>query len=137
MINKVRASIERYNMLSAGATVVAAVSGGSDSMVLLNTLNSLKDEYKFNLRAAHVNHCLRGDDADRDEKFVEKKCGEMGIPVHILRVDVAKKAKENYKLFGVEDRAKIFLGDASEIIPILTGKYDFISRRGYNHCNGA
>ncbi len=35
-------------------------------------------------------------------------------------------AKENYKLFGVENRAKIFLGDASEIIPILTGEYDFI-----------
>ncbi len=104
MINKVRASIERYNMLSADATVVAAVSGGSDSMVLLNILNSLKDEYKFNLSAAHVNHCLRGDDADRDEKFVEKKCGEMGIPVHILRVDVAQKAKESGE--GFEECAR-------------------------------
>ena len=35
-------------------------------------------------------------------------------------------AKENYKTFGVSDRAKIFCGDASEIIPILTGEYDFI-----------
>ena len=35
-------------------------------------------------------------------------------------------AKSNYKMFGVQDRAKIFLGDASQIIPILTGKYDFI-----------
>ena len=40
--------------------------------------------------------------------------------------DAIKKAKENYKTFGVEDRAKIFQGDASEIIPVLTGKYDFI-----------
>ena len=38
----------------------------------------------------------------------------------------AKLAKINYKFFGVEDRAKIFLGDAGEIIPILSGKYDFI-----------
>ena len=38
----------------------------------------------------------------------------------------ARIAKDNYKNFGVEDRAKIFLGDAGEIIPILTGKYDFI-----------
>ena len=38
----------------------------------------------------------------------------------------AKIAKDNYKKFKVEDRAKIFLGDAGEIIPILTGKYDFI-----------
>ncbi len=40
--------------------------------------------------------------------------------------DKAKIAKDNYKKFGVEKRAKIFLGDAGEIIPILTGKYDFI-----------
>ncbi len=38
----------------------------------------------------------------------------------------ARIAKQNYKIFGVSDRANIFLGDASEIIPILTGKYDFI-----------
>lgn len=35
-------------------------------------------------------------------------------------------AKQNYKTFGVDDRAKIFLGDASEVLPVLTGKYDFI-----------
>lgn len=35
-------------------------------------------------------------------------------------------ARENYKTFGVQDRAKIFLGDASEILPLLTGTYDFI-----------
>ncbi len=104
MNNKVRASIERYHMLPEGSTVVAAVSGGSDSMVLLNILHSLKDEYKINLCAAHVNHCLRGDDADRDEKFVEKKCNEMGIPVHILRVNVAEKAKESGE--GFEECAR-------------------------------
>ncbi len=37
-----------------------------------------------------------------------------------------KEARDNYKLFGVEDRSKIFFGDASEIIPVLTGKYDLI-----------
>ena len=40
--------------------------------------------------------------------------------------DCIKKAKQNYKDFGVSERAKIFCGDAGEIIPILTGKYDFI-----------
>ena len=104
MNNKVRVSIERYNLLPEGSTVVAAVSGGSDSMVLLNILNSIKNEYKINLCAAHVNHCLRGDDADRDEKFVEKKCNEMGIPVHILRVNVAEKAKESGE--GFEECAR-------------------------------
>ncbi len=40
--------------------------------------------------------------------------------------DTKRQAEENYKLFGVEKRAKIFLGDASEIIPVLTVGYDFI-----------
>lgn len=40
--------------------------------------------------------------------------------------DKAAKAQNNYRTFGVEDRAKIFLGNASEIIPLLSGKYDFI-----------
>jgi len=40
--------------------------------------------------------------------------------------DIIRKAKQNYKAFGVETRAKIFTGDASEIIPVLTGEYDLI-----------
>lgn len=40
--------------------------------------------------------------------------------------DCVKEAKQNYKKFGVENRVKIILGDASEVIPLLTGKYDFI-----------
>ncbi len=104
MINKVRASIEQYNMLPEGANVVAAVSGGSDSMVLLNILNSLKEEYKFKLCAAHVNHCLRGCAADSDQNFVEEKCNEMGVPVHILKINVAEKAKESGE--GFEECAR-------------------------------
>ncbi len=104
MNNNVRNLIEKYDMLPEGANVVAAVSGGSDSMVLLNILNSLKDEYKINLCAAHVNHCLRGEDADRDEKFVVEKCNEMNVPVHVLKVDVAAKAKESGE--GFEECAR-------------------------------
>ena len=46
-----------------------------------------------------------------------------GIEIDEEKVQIAK---ENYKLFGVEDRAKILIGDASEILPLLTGTYDFI-----------
>lgn len=49
---------------------------------------------------------------------------------HLTGIEIDEEkiaiAKENYKSFGVSDRAKIFWGDASEIIPVLTGKYDFI-----------
>lgn len=101
MINKVKSAVEKYDMLSEGATVVCAVSGGSDSMALLNILNALKSEYGIKLLAAHVNHGLRGETADRDERFVRAKCSEMDVELHVLKADVAKKAKENG--MGIEE----------------------------------
>ncbi len=101
MINKVKAAVEKYNMLPEGATVVAGVSGGSDSMAMLNILNSLKDEYGITLIAAHVNHGLRGETADRDERFVKEKCSVMGIECRVLRADVSGAAKE--KGIGFEE----------------------------------
>ncbi len=95
MIDKVKSTVEKYNMLPKGAKVVVALSGGSDSMALLSVLNSVRKEYSIELSAAHVNHGLRGKDADRDEEFVARKCEELGIPVHILRVDVAAEAKKS------------------------------------------
>lgn len=95
MINKVKSVIDKYGMLPEGATVVVGVSGGSDSMALLNILYSLKDEYKIRLIAAHVNHGLRGETADRDEKFVSDFCLVNGIEFHSLKADVAAKAKES------------------------------------------
>ena len=79
MIIKVRATVEKYGMLRKGAKVVAAVSGGSDSMAMLYILNSLKEEFGFELCAAHVNHGLRGESADRDERLVAEKCALLVI----------------------------------------------------------
>lgn len=101
MINKVKAAVEKYNMLPEGATIVAGVSGGSDSMAMLVILNSLKDEYGIKLIAAHVNHGLRGETADRDEQFVKQKCYEMGVECHVLRADIPSAAKE--KGLGFEE----------------------------------
>ncbi len=95
MIDKIRETIKKYNMIPEGSTVVCAVSGGSDSMVLLNALNTLKNEYGLSLIAAHVNHGLRGESADRDEKFVKNYCDENGIEIRILRTNVAFLAKES------------------------------------------
>lgn len=101
MIIKVRATVEKYGMLRKGAKVVAAVSGGSDSMAMLYILNFLKEEFGFELCAAHVNHGLRGESADRDERLVAEKCAELGVPLHVLKADVAALASE--KGIGVEE----------------------------------
>ncbi len=97
MIDKVAAAIEKYEMIKPESRVIAAVSGGSDSMAMLAVLNELKDKIGFTLEAAHVNHCLRGADADADEKYVRSICAEWGIPFHLLRADVAEIAKREGK----------------------------------------
>lgn len=94
MVDKVRAVIEKYEMFPRGVPVVAAVSGGSDSMAMLHILNLIREEYGFTLCAAHVNHGLRGESADRDQRFVEEKCREAGVEVRVLRADVASLARE-------------------------------------------
>lgn len=95
MIDKVKATVKNGNLIPNGSTVTVALSGGSDSMALLYALNILKNDLGINLRAAHVNHCLRGNDADRDEEFVIRKCNEMNVPIDVLKVDVAKEAAES------------------------------------------
>lgn len=94
MIDKVKSTIKKYAMLSEGAAVVAAVSGGSDSMAMLHILNALKDECKFTLCAAHVNHGIRGEEAESDERFVREKCRELGIELYVKKADVIKMASE-------------------------------------------
>ena len=91
----------RYNMPLFGRTVAVGVSGGADSMALLNVLLELKDEFGMNIIACHVNHCIRGETADRDEKFVAEACKRLGVDVRILRADVPGTAKKMH--LGVEE----------------------------------
>lgn len=91
----------KYNMPLFGRTVAVGVSGGADSMALLHVLLELKDEFRMNIIAYHVNHGIRGETADRDEKFVVEACKRLGVDVRILRADVPGTAKKMH--LGVEE----------------------------------
>ncbi len=93
--DKVVSTIEKYRMLEKGDRVAVGFSGGADSVCLLHTLYTLKDRYNLDLVACHVNHMLRGEEADRDENFCRDFCDKYGIKIVVLRVDVAKIAEEN------------------------------------------
>ena len=69
MENKVNFTVKKYNMLTKGDTVVIGLSGGADSCALLHYLVSVKEKYNLKLIACHVNHMIRGQEADRDEEF--------------------------------------------------------------------
>lgn len=95
MICKVRHTVEKYKMPLKNKQVVVALSGGADSMALLNALNQLKNEYGITLSACHVNHGIRGENSDRDEAFVKSECEKLGIPLSVLHADVPKEAAAN------------------------------------------
>ncbi len=94
MKSKVKSVIERYNMLSNGDTVVVGLSGGADSMTLLHILYELRDTYNLDIIAAHVNHGIRGDEAQRDQDFCQGVCDALGLKLEVLNVDVPSLAKE-------------------------------------------
>ena len=75
--------------------VIAGVSGGADSMCLLVMLHKYADEKNLKLTAVHVNHQLRGEEADRDEAFVKDFCREKKIPCVGVRADVGSYASSH------------------------------------------
>ncbi len=110
-IDKVVSTIEKYRMLKRGDSVAVGFSGGADSVCLLHILYMLRERYELDITACHVNHMLRGDEADRDEQFCRDFCEKYGIDLKVLRVDVAdiaKKNKESVELCARKIRYEFF-----------------------------
>ena len=97
MICKVRDTLRKYQMLENTDNVLVGFSGGADSTCLVHILCSLRDEFGFSLHAAHVNHCLRGEESDRDENFVRDFCREYSIKLDVLRADIKSGAQTTGK----------------------------------------
>ncbi len=95
MINKVKNNIEKYKLLEDTKTVLAAISGGPDSMAMLYSLYELRQEYGFRILVAHVNHGVRGEFAKRDQDFVQLISKELGLEYYTTNVDMVAYGKEN------------------------------------------
>lgn len=94
MKEKVMSYILENNLIEKGDKVLVALSGGPDSLCLLNILNELSSKLSIKLYAAHLNHMLRGADADADEEYVKKVCKELDIPCFVKRVDINKYSQQ-------------------------------------------
>ncbi len=89
----VQETIKKYGMVSQGDRIVCGVSGGADSVAMLRVLLGLKDEIEFTVCAAHLNHMLRGDEAQRDARFVRELCDGLGVEVFYEEKDIAMLAE--------------------------------------------
>jgi len=95
LIDKVLKTIKKYCMVEKGDKVIVAVSGGPDSMCLLHILYKLKDLLGIQIVVAHVNHGLRGEEALKDQVFVEDFCNEYAIKYYSINLDINSISIEN------------------------------------------
>ena len=96
MKEKFLKTIKKYNQIDNGDSIVVGVSGGPDSMCLLNLLNEIKLEglLSFNIYVAHINHMIREEAID-DEKYVEEYCKNNDIPFFSKRIDIISESKKD------------------------------------------
>lgn len=104
MLNKVKETIEKYNLIDKDDKIVVAVSGGPDSISLLDILYKLN----YNICVAHVNHGLR-ENAIIDQKFVEDFCNKRNIPCFVKQIKLKElKVKMTLEEAGRKERYDFF-----------------------------
>ncbi|MCD7797444.1 MAG: tRNA lysidine(34) synthetase TilS, partial [Clostridiales bacterium] len=104
MNEEILKTVEKYNMLSKCDRVLAAVSGGADSMAMLNFLLWAKDRYSLDVFVAHIEHGIRGQESLDDADFVENYCKKNSLEFHILHINAVEEARK--ASMGVEEYSR-------------------------------
>lgn len=107
MEEKVLKTIKKFNLIENGDKIILGVSGGPDSISMLNILNNIRNDkklqLKFDIIVAHVNHNIRKEAID-DQKFVENFCKKINIPFYVKSIDIPQISK-NQKI-GEEEAGR-------------------------------
>ena len=107
MEEKVLNTIKKFNLIENGDKIILGVSGGPDSISMLNILNNIRNDkklqLKFDIIVAHVNHNIRKEAID-DQKFVENFCKKINIPFYVKSIDIPQISK-NQKI-GEEEAGR-------------------------------
>lgn len=113
-IEKVRDTAERYGMFTDADVIFTALSGGADSAALHLALHRLSERYGFKLKAVHVNHNIRGDEARRDADFCKALCERMGTEFVLVSEDVPLYAQKHR--LSLEEAARNVRYDAFAVL---------------------
>ncbi|MCR5147288.1 MAG: tRNA lysidine(34) synthetase TilS [Clostridia bacterium] len=103
MIKKVEQTIKKFNLIDKDDKIVIGVSGGPDSMCLLNVLYNLKEKLGISIVVAHINHMIR-EEAEEETKYVENYCLNINVPCFVKRIDVTKKSVD--EKIGTEEAGR-------------------------------
>ena len=90
---EVLTTIKKYNMINDGDKVVIGVSGGPDSITLLNVLNKFKEKLNIKIYVAHINHSIRKE-ADEETEYVREFCKKIDVEFFFKKIDVEQEAKK-------------------------------------------
>lgn len=124
LVSLVSAAAERFGMLRHGDAVAVALSGGADSVSLLYALRELEKPLGITLSAVHINHCLRGEESDGDERFCRELCGRLGVPITVYRIDVLSLRGKHE---SVEETARRARYDAFSKTLEALGEHSYIA----------
>ena len=103
MKNKVIETIKKYGLIQAKDKIVLGVSGGPDSITMLDILRQIQEEFDFEIVVAHINHMIRKE-AIQDEEYVKKYCEKNSIEFFVKRIDVMSVA--NNRKIGTEEAGR-------------------------------
>ncbi len=95
LLETVSRTVRIYDMFRHGDAVLAGVSGGADSVALLHVLIAVSPEFSLRIGIAHLNHCLRGEESDRDAEFVCSLAKQLNLPYYIESADVRAYSRGN------------------------------------------
>ena len=87
--------IKEKKLINKGDGIVIGLSGGPDSVCLLNLLIKIREEFNLGLAAAHINHMLRGEEADKDEEYCLNICKELGVDFFSKKIDINEYSKKS------------------------------------------
>jgi tRNA(Ile)-lysidine synthase len=115
LVSFVEQSILARRLLRRGQSILVAVSGGLDSMVLLHLLHRLGTRQKWKLWVAHFNHRLRGRSSDADERLVRRTAQQLRLPFTSASEDLRRRARLERKSveLAARHRRHAFLADAA------------------------
>lgn len=111
-------TVDKFNMISRGDSIVVGVSGGADSVALLMFLCSIREEMNLTITAVHINHGIRGSEAQRDEDYVVDLCNRYSVDCivrHCNIIAIAEEEKISHELAGRRERYNAFYDVAKNI----------------------